>query len=89
MHRFRWLQTIAAFAAAFFIVGLLFVGSFIPDPSPFQAQVYKTVIAIMGAGLASTIPGMVEVKFESISGKVARASAALAAFVILYFFIPI
>jgi hypothetical protein len=74
-------------ATAFGISGLIVMvvlAIFFPHPTEFQYTVFRIVLALVGAGVGATIPGLVDV---TISG-VVRASGAIAVFVIVYFFSP-
>jgi hypothetical protein len=67
-----------------FIVLLIILSIRFPDPTSFQYQVFRTVLALAGAGAAAAFPGFIEVKF----GKWLRAGGALAVFAVLYFANP-
>ncbi len=79
------LQTILAFSfGAVFIIVMLVISFARPEPSTFQYGVFRTVLAIAGAGTVAVFPGFIEVKF----GNWLRAGGALAVFAILYFCNP-
>lgn len=74
-------------ATAFGITGvviMLILAIFFPNPTPFQYTVFRIVLALVGAGVGATIPGLVDVDV----GGAVRASGAIAVFVIVYFFSP-
>lgn len=66
------------------VVMMLVIAIFFPHPAPFQYTVFRIVLALVGAGVGATIPGLLDV---NVSG-VIRASGAIAVFVIVYFFSP-
>jgi hypothetical protein len=68
----------------FFVVVLLAIAFIKPEPSSFQYNVFRTVLALAGAGVVAVIPGFIEVK----CGDWLRAGGALAVFVVLYFWNP-
>lgn len=65
------------------VVVMLIIAFFFPTPSPFQYTIFRIVLALVGAGVGATIPGLLAVA----SGPI-RASGAIAVFVIVYFFSP-
>jgi len=67
-----------------FITTILVIAIFIPEPKPFQWNIFKTVLALAGAGIAAFIPGFIEVEIN----KLVRAGGALAVFVLLFFYNP-
>ena len=67
-----------------FIILLIILSIRFPEPTRFQYQVFRTVLALAGAGAAAAFPGFIEVKF----GKWLRAGGALAVFAVLYFVNP-
>lgn len=80
------LQTILSYGFGVIFVIVLLVISFIqPTPSSFQYSVFRTVLALAGAGAVAVFPGFIEVKL----GDWLRAGGALAVFVVLYFFNPV
>jgi hypothetical protein len=81
----RRLQTILSFAFGVAFVIVMLVISFVrPEPTSFQYGVFRTVLALAGAGTVAVFPGFIEVKF----GNWLRAGGALAVFVVLYFYNP-
>lgn len=67
-----------------FICVLIAIALFKPDPSDFQYTIFRTVLALAGAGVAAVIPGFIQANV----GTWIRAGGALAVFVIIYFWIP-
>lgn len=67
-----------------FIVVLLVIAWFKPEPSKFQYSVFRTILALAGAGIGAVIPGTIQVDVKTW----VRAGGAIAVFVIVYFFVP-
>ncbi|NOI27765.1 hypothetical protein [Vibrio coralliilyticus] len=67
-----------------FVVAILSLAVFIPNPTPFRYEVFKIVLALATAGVAAFIPGFIDVKV----GDWVRAGGAIAVFVIVFFFSP-
>ena len=67
-----------------FVVALLILAIVFPNPTPFQYNVFRVVLALAAAGVAALIPGFLQV---SISDWL-RAGGALAVFTVVYFFNP-
>ena len=79
------LQTILSFTfGVTFVIVLLVIAFVQPQPSSFQYSVFRTVLALAGAGAVAVFPGFIEVKL----GNWLRAGGALAVFVVLYFWNP-
>ena len=67
-----------------FIIALLILAIAFPEPTQFQYVVFRIVLALAAAGVASMIPGFIEVQISN----VVRAGGALAVFVLVYFYNP-
>lgn len=79
------LQIILSFVfGVVFVTVLLVIAFFQPEPSSFQYSVFRTVLALAGAGAVAVFPGFIEVAL----GNWLRAGGALAVFVVLYFWNP-
>jgi hypothetical protein len=77
------LQVLLAFVfGVIFICVMLVIALLRPEPTSFQYEIFKTVLALAGAGIAAVIPGFIEVRLKGWL----RAGGALAVFVVLYFF---
>lgn len=63
-----------------FIVVMLIIAIFIPEPKPFQYLVFRIVLSLAIAGVAAMIPGFLEVEISNYL----RAGGALAVFIIVY-----
>lgn len=73
----------AFFCGAVFVVVLLVIAMFFPQPTAFQYLIFRVVLALAAAGVAAVIPGFLNVKFPYV-----RAGGALAVFVIVYYVNP-
>lgn len=82
---FIMIDKILAFIfGAIFLTAILVIALFVPSPTDFQYNVFRTILALAGAGIGAVIPGFMEVRFQ----KWLRAGGALAVFAVLYFFSP-
>jgi hypothetical protein len=75
---------LAFFFGISFITVILVVAIFIPNPTPFQYQVFRIVLALAAAGCAAMIPGSLNIKIPN----QLTAGGALAVFVLVYFTNP-
>jgi len=74
----------AGISGAAFIVLLIFIAFYVPDPSDFQYFVFRCVLALAAGGFAGVLPGVLEVNWS----KSIRATGAVGVFVIVYFWNP-
>jgi hypothetical protein len=52
-------ERISIFAfGVIFVIALLLLAIFFPEPTPFQYQVFRIVLALAAAGVAALIPGL-------------------------------
>lgn len=78
-------QQVAAYAfGVVFVVAMLAIALFVPQPTSFQYLVFRIVLSLATAGVAAMIPGFVQVDIPGI----ARAGGALAVFVVVFFYNP-
>src|ERR1700734_220199 len=77
-------QVIAFSFGVAFVITMLTLALWVPTPSSFQYNVFKTVLAIAVAGIGAMIPGFIELTIPSW----VRAGGALAVFVIVFFYNP-
>jgi hypothetical protein len=87
------INTILAFAfGVVFVVAILTLVVLFPNPTPAQFEIFRIIIALASGGIAVVIPGMLnfhmDFEFTSAQSIVLRASGALAAFLIVYFYSP-
>ena len=80
----RLQQLLAFLFGIIFVIALLALALFVPDPTPFQYIVFRVVLALAAAGVAAMIPGFLQVEI----GAWLRAGGALAVFVVVYFYNP-
>lgn len=79
-------ERLGAFAfGACFLGAMLLIALRFPSPSPFQYTVFRVVLALSAAGVASLLPGSLRVEIP-VS---VRAGGAVAVFVIVYFLNPV
>lgn len=67
-----------------FVIVLLTLAIFFPNPTAFQYTIFRTVLALAAAGVAAMIPGFISLSIS----KWIRAGGALAVFVVVYFYSP-
>jgi hypothetical protein len=59
-------QKFAAFGFGIvFVVSILVVAILLPEPTPFQYLVFKTVLALAAAGVAAMVPGFLELSVSN------------------------
>ena len=67
-----------------FIVCVLVLAIFFPDPTPFQYTVFRIVLALAAGEFTAILPGFIHVNLS----KVIRAGGVFGVFVIIYFYTP-
>ena len=67
-----------------FVIVILGLAVWKPEPSAFQYTVFRIVLALAAAGVAAMLPGFIELE---VPGWL-RAGGALAVFAIVYFYSP-
>jgi uncharacterized integral membrane protein len=78
-----WEKITVAAAGVLFVLLLLVIAIWIPEPTEFQIFVFRVVLALAAAAVGSAVPGVLHI--ESRIGKLLiRASGALALFAIVY-----
>ena len=83
MHKQIQHWTAFSFGVVFVIV-LLAMAIFFPNPTAFQYTIFRSVLSLAAAGVAAMIPGFITI---SISNWL-RAGGALAVFAVVYFYNP-
>jgi VIT1/CCC1 family predicted Fe2+/Mn2+ transporter len=81
-------QILAYVTGVVFIVAILVIAIFIPNPTHFQAQVFAVVLALAAGGFATSLSGMLKVDMKLSKRVAIGATGALAVFTIVYFFTP-
>src|SRR6266481_4054305 len=66
-----------------FVICLIALAIFFPNPSAFQYATFKTVLALAAAGVAALIPGLLNIDLPAV-----RAGGALAVLILVYEFSP-
>lgn len=77
-------KLIAIVSGLILIIAILTLAMFVPNPTPFQYNVFRIVLSIAVAGLGAAIPGFLQVKI----GRWIAATGALAIFVLVYLYNP-
>src|SRR5437016_11653794 len=78
-------ERIATFAFGIgFLITLVVLAIFFPEPKPFQYVVFRVILALSATGFAAFIPGFIHVEIKP----TIRAGGALAFFVVVYFCSP-
>src|SRR5688500_4442836 len=68
-----------------FVVCLLVIAIFIPNPTPFHYAIFRVTLALASAGVGAMVPGFLEVHIATWL----RAGGAMAVFVIVFFYNPV
>jgi len=79
-----WEKIFAVSCGAVLVVTMLVLAIMIPEPKPFQYLIFRIIIAVAIAGVASTIPGFIRLDIN----KWLHAGGAMAVFAIVYFYNP-
>lgn len=88
-HRFmsEWRPILSAATGIVFIVVLLCIALFVPDPTVFQIFIFRTVLGLAAGAFATIVTGFInlEIRWQKF---VLRAGAGLAVFVLIYMVNP-
>lgn len=71
-------------SAIIFLLIMLGIAIFVPEVTPFQVFVFRTVLAIVAAAAAAFIPGFIRLKLGLAANVSVRAGGALGVFVLIY-----
>ena len=71
----------------FFIIALLVIALFVPEPTPQQMFIFRVVLALAAAGAGAAIPGFFTLQGELLK-LTFQAGGALALFVLVYVMNP-
>lgn len=71
-----------------FLATLLVLAVAVPNPTSAQFNIFRTVMALAGGGVAATIPGFLNLRVGGGQRFLIQAGGALAVFVLLYLFPP-
>jgi hypothetical protein len=82
-------QIIVAFIfGVIFITALILLAIRFSSPTPFQYNVFRTVLSLAAAGVAAVVPGFIDLELSAATKLLIRAGGALAVFVMTFFFNP-
>jgi VIT1/CCC1 family predicted Fe2+/Mn2+ transporter len=70
-----------------FLVVLLGIAIFVPNPTEFQLFVFRVVLALVSAAIAALVPGFLNIESQVYRSSI-RAGGAIAVFVIVYLVNP-
>jgi hypothetical protein len=73
---------------ALFLLLLIVIAIFIPNPTVFQMRVFLTALALAGGGFASTISGLLSTQINLAGQLTVGATGALAVIILIYFYNP-
>ena len=71
----------------FFLIALLAIALFVPQPTPQQMFIFRVVLALAAAGAGAAIPGFFTLQGEFLKFTL-QAGGALALFVLVYLMNP-
>ena len=80
----KWQMIVAFLFGAISCIVMLLVAIFSPNPTDFQIFVFRVILSLSAAGVATLIPGFLRVNF----GPYIKAGGAIAVFIIVYWFNP-
>ena len=80
-----WEKATAVFSGLVFIALVIILSIRFPQPSPFQAKLFQTILALAAAGFGTSLSGILHIELRDASKPRLRATGALALFVIVYF----
>ncbi len=84
----KWVLNVPVASALFFIVALIAIAIFIPDPTPFQKFVFRIVLALSAAAFGATISGIFEIRFPLPAKGAISAGGALGLFTLIFLINP-
>src|SRR2546422_8511668 len=77
-------DTLAYIFGCVFVGVLLGVALFVPEPSEAQWIIFKTIIALAAAGIATVLSGSLNIEIPS----VAKGAGAVGVFLLVFFYNP-
>ena len=57
----QWEKPVAGGISIFFVLALLAIALFVPNPTTFQLFVFRVVLALAAVGIGAIIPGVIKV----------------------------
>ena len=83
----KWEKITGFIFGVTFVTALLILIVFIPDPTPAQWAIFKTILALAAAGVGGILAGTIQVE-GALQKWTVRAGGAFALFVLVFFFSP-
>ena len=83
----KWEKIAGFIFGVTFVTALLILIVFIPDPTPPQWEIFKTILALAAAGVGGILAGTIQVE-GALQKWTVRAGGAIALFVLVFFFSP-
>lgn len=80
----QWAMVVSVVSGIVFLIALLVIAVFIPNPTPFSLFVFRVVLSLAAAGFAAAISGFLTIKLPLLGRGVIAGGGALAVFVIVY-----
>lgn len=71
-----------------FVITLLALAVIFPEPTNYQQDIFRIVLALAAAGIGAMLPGALSISFAPLPNAAIQAGGAIALFVIVYFFNP-
>jgi len=79
-----WVLKVSVGSALAFLIALMSLAVFIPEPKPFQIFVFRVVLSLAAAGFGATMPGFLKVELPLWKKGLISATGAIALFVVVY-----
>ena len=83
----KWEKIAGFIFGVTFVTALLILIVFIPNPTPAQWAIFKTILALAAAGVGGILAGAIQVE-GALQKWTVRAGGAIALFVLVFFFSP-
>ena len=83
----KWEKITGFIFGVTFVTALLILIVFIPNPTPAQWAIFKTILALAAAGVGGILAGTIHVE-GALQKWTVRAGGAIALFVLVFFFSP-
>ncbi len=83
-----WSTKISIISGLIFILIILILAIFIPNPTSYQIFVFRIILALAAAAFGATIPGFLKLDLPIWKDGLLRAGGAIVIFVIIYMMNP-